>query len=129
MKYMTLLYMVAICVYNLQPYYANSITVRLFGNDILIWQVFFHFFVQLTLAFSFYTFWRREILKTSKALYLAGFIFASFYTIFQILTITTKNVAGYLGMVNSALWSSISVIIVITMLYLAYDTNSKRKVN
>ena len=129
MKYMTLLYMVAICVYNLQPYYANSITVRLFGNDILIWQVFFHFFVQLTLAFSFYTFWRREILKTSKALYLAGFIFASFYTIFQILTLTTKNVAGYLGMVNSALWSSISVIIVITMLYLAYDTNSKRKVN
>ena len=129
MKYMTLLYMVAICVYNLQPYYANSITVRLFGNDILIWQVFFHFFVQLTLAFSFYTFWRREILKTSKALYLAGFIFASFYTIFQILTLTTKNVAQYLGMVNSALWSSISVIIVITMLYLAYDTNSKRKVN
>ena len=116
MKYVALLYMVAIAVYNL-----------IGDNSIIYWRVFYFFFVHLTLTFCFYDLWRKEILKTTKALYLAGFIFSCFYTIFQILTLCSGTVARYMGMINSALWSSIIVILVLILLWLAYDKNGERK--
>lgn len=126
MIYITLIFLMAIAVYNLQDYNANNVQVLLFGNKVYFWRLWHSFFFYSTLSAAFFSLFRRSVLAYKRFIYFCGFIFALLYTLFRIVLLTSKDGAQYLGNVNSVLWSTISACIVLVMLiailiYIKYD--------
>lgn len=117
MKYATLIYMFGIAIYNL------------FGNnDILYWRFHYFFLSSLILAFAFFELFRKTIGKV-RILYFTGFIFSLFYSTFELFALTSKDIASYLGKINSELWSLISFLLILILFIMLYDGNLQRKNN
>lgn len=116
MKYMTVIYLFGIAIYNL-----------IGNNDHLYWRFHYFFLSACILAFAFWELRQKSIIGSRK-IYFTGFIFSCFYGIFELFALTKGNVAKYIGIVNSVVWGIISALLVLTLLIIfCYDKNSKRK--
>lgn len=125
MKWITIIYLLGICVYNL---FGVEIIVKDIHDCIEIsplgmyWSFHYSFFVYLALSFTFYTLMRKSILKQDKLIFRTGMVFSLFYLFYQFL-ILFKGISAYFYMINSLFWGFISTIIIIVLflIYLSYD--------
>jgi hypothetical protein len=103
--------MIAIAVYNLCG-----------DNSILYWRVHYFFFMNLVLVFAFWELQRKEVYSIVRKIYISGFVFSILYTFFQIFTLISKDISVYLGKINSVLWSSVSVgIVILLLIFILHD--------
>lgn len=121
MKYLTVIFFTLIAVYNFQDSHANYVV----WHGVYIWQFVWHMTVDITMFGLFWTLSRRTILRWERNLYVGGAYFAAAMTIFNLLTLTSKDVSVYLARVNSVIWGAImgSLILLILILML-YDKRS-----
>lgn len=114
---MTVIYLFGISAYNLWG-----------DNDYLIWRFMYFFLNSLILCFAFYALNKKSSGKV-RTMYFVGLIFSCFYALFELFALTSGSIAEYLGKVNSKLWGTISFILILLLLiYVLYDKDSKRKV-
>ena len=122
MKYMTIIFFIAIATYNLQDSDANYVSVKFLGSEVYIWRFVYHFFFDLTLAFAFYELYRKAVLKYERKIYLGGFLFMVFCTAFNIATLGSKSLNIYLAQTNSLIWGAASgILILFILITLIYD--------
>jgi len=131
MKYIALLYMFCIAVYNMLPETAVDTQVVIFGDKVLIWRVYFYLVIFITLSAAFFNLWRKAVLRTSKLLYLSAFILSVYYITFQFGTCFTGSVAEYMRLINSKSWAVIPFLLVLVLisfiLIKIYDRNLEGK--
>ena len=133
MKYVALLYMFGIAIYNSLPETAINTQVVIFGDKIFIWRAYFYLVIFFTLSAAFFTLWRKAVLLTSRLLYLSAFILSVYYIVFQFATCFTGSVAEYMQLINSRSWAVIPFLLVLVLisfiLIQIYDRNLERKVH
>ena len=116
MKYVALIYMIGIAIYNL------------FGNNSLYWRFHYFFLSSFVLTIAFYELYKKAIGK-SRTIYFAGFVFSFLYTMFELFALTSKSITEYLNKINSEIWSTVSFSIILILFYMLYDTNLQRKIS
>ena len=111
MKYVAPIGLIIIAVYNLMG-----------DNNVLFWRFMYFFPLNAMLFFAFVELSKKEPLGVVRNVYRAGIAFSGFYTLFQMLTLFSKDITAYLTKVNSVVWSCVSVsIIVLFLIYTLYD--------
>lgn len=104
-KYVTAIGLIWIIIYNFCG-----------DNDYILWRFSFFFPIMAMLVSNNWELRKKEPVKIVRSLYLSAFVFSGLYTIFQLLTLFSKDKGEYLGMVNSWVWSGIIGTVVITFL-------------
>lgn len=111
MKYVAPIGLIIIAIYNLVG-----------DNNILFWRFMYFFPLNVMLLFAFIELSKKEPTGVVRNVYRVGIAFSGFYTLFQMLTLFSKDITAYLTKVNSVLWSCVSAgIIVLLIIYTLYD--------
>ena len=105
MKYVTAIGLLWIVIYNFCG-----------DNNYILWRFSFYFPIMAMLTYAFWELRKKEPVKIVRSLYLSALVFFGLYTIFQLLTLFSKDEGEYLGTVNSWVWSGIIGTVVITFL-------------
>ncbi len=117
MKYLTVIFLFTIAVYNFQPADANYVMV----GGVYIWQFIWHMAVDVTMLGLFYSLARKTVTSWERRIYYGGAVFMAFYTIFNLLTLTSDSASEYLARVNNVIWGAVSgsliLLIIILQLY------------
>lgn len=108
MIYIVPIFIMLVAIYCMQPESANNKTIILFGNEILIWQMYFYTVIYSMLSITFFELSRKCVIKPLRFIYLCGFILMALYTVFNILLyLNISEVSEILGVINSRLWGCI----------------------
>ncbi len=113
--------MFAIALFNMSDRFCDTTYTEDFYNLPLCqryWTAHFYIFVFLPLTAVYYKLHRLDHIFARRMVYLAASIFSFAYLIFQVFILTSKNIAIFLGRINSTLWESIFVgLILFTLSY------------
>jgi len=126
MRYMTVIFFIASCLYYIQPEGVNDITVCIFGNDVPIWKFEFFFLFDFTLSFAFFELRRLSVVKIDKKIYLYAGLFTGFLTLFQVFTFFQSGLWAYYNACNSWIWGAIAAILIVLILIALLHDRSKQ---
>ena len=116
MKFVTIIFFVAIATYNLQDEQANYVVINLLGGEVYVWRFIYHFFFDLVLLVAFYELRRKSVIYHERRIYLCGMLFMCFYTIFNLSTLLSPTISSYLAKTNSTIWGTVSATMILFFL-------------
>jgi hypothetical protein len=120
----TLIYMFAIALFNLSDKWCNTQLPDCFYDKphcYIYWTSHFYFFTFLALSFAYFYLRRGEVSKQKRIIYMIAGVFSAAYAVYMIVLVTSKDMAIFLGRINSFLWEGIFVfLVVISFWYLLF---------
>ena len=128
MRYIAIIYMVAICAYNLlgteiiaNDFY-NEINISLSGR---YWSFHYSFFLYFALTSAFIHIRKKSLSKKDKKIFLVATIFSVLYLIYQVPLFFIEKLSIYLYTINSEFWSITSAIIIIILLIIMLNDKTR----
>jgi len=102
------IFIMLLAIYCIQPESANSKIVMLFGNEVLIWQMYFYTLIYSMLASTFFVLMLKSVLRSLRFVYFCGFVVMVIYTLFNLLMyLNEPDVIKILKIINSQLWGGV----------------------